>query len=999
VSYEHSGERERYSESEDRESTEDHEREESPEDMSSEAAEDLEREEEAERAADKASRELDEMESDASEAKDIADDASRELDQEEQSMEGDLGHDLHETRDDLHDRFVNDMERQLDGPSHKESEVDEQGESGSSSDETESSESYHDAGDGMAYATRTEGGSGEAENAEAETEEEAQEVSEPEAQDSGEQQAESKATEEPVDEKYTNRITRQESEEGETTTTSESKETHEPRTSKASLEAAESEEDVEEQPEKHMTETAEPESESLEKEPEYAPESIDEPDSEPVSPEVTDAEEESVEHESPEQEMLDDPEVQTEEAQEPSENEPLPETLDDFVERVKDLLDEMTEEDDAYDYVQDPLTGETQRVPKILAEYEDDEQKQRRKNRNLFAELSEEERERFKELVREEAESEDERSAETVEKAWGQVVERAEQEREELLEGVREVLEDMSDAEEHKRSQTSIESDDDDEVDEEEQFLTQGESRLRIWIPRVNGERIESVERLEELVREQYPGLLKHKKYRQYIRQAKLHLELVERFQMEDLKRGDIARISRETGQFPTTVKRWLIEGTKPRVYHYLTRNPLDNREERVASLLSSLNSVTDMKTLEKRLRTLFLYGALEASKGHAENLERAQLFFQFLEEYVQGGILKSLRNRLGIGKNAVTYWLNGSQLPTYVRVAVATPSETPEMGKRWLPLRLNTRTNLPEKFIQVPDAITSEKDLLSVLRQLQSLRTSEMKEFEEKYGGESKALAFMYLLGLIVSDGGFDADSDLSARVVLFASKKYRWSRRLGRAFSYAMGQIGIDVERWTDRTKVRDGKTTVFNVWGSQASPLLRWVKEVLFGLERSDSKKEMPIDAEWILSMSHDYRVAFLQGLADGDGYASIKTFRVGIASKTNQEFIRQLLSNLEIQSSTEKTKVVIKRYEDILKANSLPFFKHATSRKKNHDELCKIISLLDRSYGKIPERERKIIMELLKQGLSPGEVTESLWFDYGIARSRASIEGIVRRQKSD
>ena len=555
--------------------------------------------------------------------------------------------------------------------------------------------------------------------------------------------------------------------------------------------------------------------------------------------------------------------------------------------------------------------------------------------------------------------------------------------------------------EEDKRQHANIESTEDDdeveEVDALEEFLTREGTRLKLWMPRVNGERVESVEQLEQLVRERYPGLLKHKDYQKYLRQAKLHLELMRRFEEQELKRGDIGRIAKETGESPTTVKRWLIEGAKPRVYHYLNRNPLDDREERVAKLLASLNGVTDMENLEKRLRTLFLYSVLDQSKKHAENLERARLFFQFLEEYTQGGILKSIAKRMKIGKSTISEWFSGSQLPSYIRLAVEIPKNEPDLGKKWLPLRLNHLTNLPEQFIQVPEKVTSEEDLLSVLQQLQSLDTPQMREFEKEHGEESKVLTFMYLLGLMVSDGGFDADSDLSARVVLFASKKYQWSYKLGQAFVFAMGRIGLDAEKRTDVTKVRDGKTNVFHVWASQASPFLRWVKEVLFGLGRSEPKKGTPIDANWVLSMPLDYRVAFLQGLADGDGYASIKAFRIGIGSKTNQEFIRRLLSTFEIQSKMEKTKVVIKKHECIHKANSLPLFRHAASRNRNHDELCKIIDQLDGSGGRVPERERIIILELHKQGFTPGEITEKLWYDYGYARSVRSIYGIVQLEK--
>jgi hypothetical protein len=521
-------------------------------------------------------------------------------------------------------------------------------------------------------------------------------------------------------------------------------------------------------------------------------------------------------------------------------------------------------------------------------------------------------------------------------------------------------------------------------------------SRLQMWKPEVNGVRIRSVEQLEELVRARFPSLMKRKDYQRFIRQAALHLELVEHFQNKELKRGDIARIVKETGESPTTIKRWVIEGTKPRIYHYLTRNPLDDREERVAKILSSLQGVINMERLERRLRTLFFFEGLERSKSHTGNLERARLFFDFLEEYTKGGILKSVAKRMKIGKGTVSDWLSGSALPTYVRLAVAVPAEPPEPGKKWLPLRLNTRTNLPERFIQVPEVVNSEEDLLSVLRQLQSLHTNEMTEFEKRYGKESVRLSFMYLLGLGLSDGQFDSDSDLSARVVLFASKKYKWRVRLGRAFSLAMGKVGLIVERRADSTKIRNGKVIECNVWASQASPFLQWVKTVLFGLRHSLMKKQSPIDAEWILKMPKEYRVAFLQGLADGDGYASIKAFRVGIASKPNGEFIKRLLSTFNIFAKLEKTKVVIKKHEDIIKANNIPLFRHATSRKRNHYELCSIIGLLDKSHGKVPEREIKIIMELHRRGFSCGEITERLWFDHGLARSRGSVEGIVRRR---
>jgi hypothetical protein len=650
------------------------------------------------------------------------------------------------------------------------------------------------------------------------------------------------------------------------------------------------------------------------------------------------------------------------------------------------------------------LTGEIQRVPKILAEYESDEQRQRRKRRNLFAELSEEERERFKELVREEAEGEDERSAEAVERAWSQVVAKAEQEREDLLERVRQVLDDSdviqlleSMAEKEDKRLTSVESTEDDEVDEKEQFLIQSESRLQVWIPRVNGERIESVEQLEDLVRKSFPGFMEQKRYSKYIRQAELHLTLVKRFQSEELKRGDMARISKETGLNPTIIRRWLIEGANPRVYHYLTRNPLGDREERVAKILSSLNGVTDMGRLEQRLGTLFLFEVWMSSKHHSKRLERAKRFFQFLEEYAKGGILKSVAERLGIGTSTINEWFNGSQLPFYVRLAAAIPGNKPDTGKKWLPLRLNHLKNLPEQFIQIPQEIKSQEDVLDVIEQVQTLDTEEMNEYEKQFESMSKAISFFYLLGLIVSDGSFKKDTETSAKVVLYASMKYDWINDLGRGFCYALGKLGISANQMADSTKTRGDTTTRFRVWGSGASPLLMWMKKVLLGLDPSSVKKEESINARWILNMPHEWRLAFLQGLTDGDGHASIKSFNAGIATLTNHKFFNKILNTFNIYPTTERTKVRIGRFDDIVKASKLPLFKHAKGRQERLEELCKIIGLLDRSYGKVPKEQIEIIMEMHNKGMSCGEITESLWFNYGIARSRRSIEGIIKRQK--
>jgi hypothetical protein len=487
LSYERSDDRERYSDSEKNEESEYRETdegEEAPEDKADEAVKDLEREEKAQRHADEASRELDETESESSDAKDLADEASRELDsmenegETERSMEDDLGHDLDEVRDDLHDRFVNDMDRQLEEPSQKETETDEQdSDTGSSSDMTESSESYEDAGNGMMYALESEskGGSGEAEaQTETETEQETsegtdesfQDVSEPE-----ESAEETGSTADSVDDELENQFTRQEHTEAEESEEASAEGTSNQKSSETESDFSKPEtsshQEGEEQSETdsdmvNSFDTKSDYSEIVENEPEQSMKAssesdVDEADSrqtsdmEDVTEPIHDSDiEQTHENDSKEtsdevQRVVDSAESELKEYEEQAVGEKQEgevsesdsdleyeasdsenENIEDYARRVKEIMDEKSDFDDNYEYIQDPLTGEWQRVRKILSEYETEEQRLKRRNENLFAELSEKEREQFKKTVKEKVDDEDD-LAQEVERAWSKVVERAEE--------------------------------------------------------------------------------------------------------------------------------------------------------------------------------------------------------------------------------------------------------------------------------------------------------------------------------------------------------------------------------------------------------------------------------------------------------------------------------------------------------------------------------------------------------------------------------------------
>jgi hypothetical protein len=252
----------------------------------------------------------------------------------------------------------------------------------------------------------------------------------------------------------------------------------------------------------------------------------------------------------------------------------------------------------------------------------------------------------------------------------------------------------------------------------------------------------------------------------------------------------------------------------------------------------------------------------------------------------------------------------------------------------------------------------------------------------------------FMFLLGILVSDSWFRSGTSRSTHAELSASKKYSWSKDLGRGFCYALGKIGISSKRHKNQVSQRNGKTTVSRRWASEASPFLQWVKRTLLGLKASTPKSWTPIQADWILQMPHDWRVAFLQGIADGDGCATIKGFYAEISTAVNSDFLARILASLGVHASPSPTGARIYGKEDIRRSEELPLFRHAVGRQERLTQLR--IMTESAKWRRISERELKIIVDLHRQGFKSGQITEILWNRFGALRQPGTIRETIKRE---
>ena len=154
-------------------------------------------------------------------------------------------------------------------------------------------------------------------------------------------------------------------------------------------------------------------------------------------------------------------------------------------------------------------------------------------------------------------------------------------------------------------------------------------------------------------------------------------------------------------------------------------------------------------------------------------------------------------------------------------------------------------------------------------------------------------------------------------------------------------------------------------------------------------------MPLKGSWILDAPESVRIAFLQGLADGDGHASVTNQEVGVASICNQHLIGMLLQSLGVKSRPRNTGVLVRNKEAVLRLGSLPLFKHSTKRRENLQELVNMMlaRLKRRNYTKA---EMKFIIRLHRKGMSYGKIAYELWKTHRISRSPSALSNFVTRE---
>ncbi len=517
---------------------------------------------------------------------------------------------------------------------------------------------------------------------------------------------------------------------------------------------------------------------------------------------------------------------------------------------------------------------------------------------------------------------------------------------------------------------------------------------INFWHPHIGDTPITTIPHLHHILNTEYPGLKRNPQYPQLIREAELHLTFIQLLKGKThLERGDRKRLGNELGISRQKFTAWAQDARKPRLYYELDRILSKTQANKIITQLHKENNgVTSTNDILARLATYYPTPELTASKHHHKRLTHCTQYFHALTLLTDGGTNLDIARTLNIHHSQIMRWLNGSR-PDYLELTRRIPQQPPEPDHQWLPLTMEGNFH-PTTFIHVPTTVETWAEVQQVIQQTHPLDTPQMEHWHKQFEPITQDEAFAYLLGIIVSDCGKSSISRTAHRIDLRLSKSYTWSRQVGVATCYYLGKIGILAKQVGDRDSFT-GLNTCYS-WNSENTPLLTWIDQTCLGLRRNQRTTYDPIKADWLIKAPIKIRIKFIQGLNDGDGWASTKDQALGNACEPNIALVKELLRSLGIISIDDGKRIKIKRQRSVLRAVKLPYFLHANERQKTAEKLAKMIQARRETNPEfIPQNVINEVQRLDAHGLSKGIIAEQVFDKFGISYDRRRIHYILKK----
>jgi hypothetical protein len=248
-----------------------------------------------------------------------------------------------------------------------------------------------------------------------------------------------------------------------------------------------------------------------------------------------------------------------------------------------------------------------------------------------------------------------------------------------------------------------------------------------------------------------------------------------------------------------------------------------------------------------------------------------------------------------------------------------------PSEGRKWLPLRMKPRGTPNADWIQVPPQIRTFSDIVSVLDHLKPTQANSTMMTQFGYRSideliQDRTNHFGFFVGAKLGDAGKQLRGEFrfpSMRVSMTLSMAKPNSERFNEFTALsANNALGLEMHRIADQPPSSSGGMTrdaCFR-WITPVSPIITWVFRVVMGFERGELTTYNKMRADWLLDAPRSFKVHFLQGLAESDGWVNPGTDNVIIVASPNESLLSRLLSSLDIPHMFDRQqKVNIVKFE--------------------------------------------------------------------------------------
>ncbi len=522
--------------------------------------------------------------------------------------------------------------------------------------------------------------------------------------------------------------------------------------------------------------------------------------------------------------------------------------------------------------------------------------------------------------------------------------------------------------------------------------------QIKIWSPIINRTPITSKQILNEIINREYAGIKRIKHFNEFLQDAECHLSLFQRYRnQKQLGYGELRKLVREFNMAPQKIQSYLKDGRRPRLYFLIEKGfSKTQAAKRKKAILAPINNLESLKAVQSVLETYYPFEEMLAVWGRVKYsflLNQVRKYFHILSHLNEGGSYSQIAREMKMRESQVWNWLNSDIKPDLLNLASKIPDTELHPGKLLLPLEMrNGYPYSPLRFIQVTVKPTTWDHILTVLESIQKVESHYTDNQRVLFNKIVKNEAFAYVLGLLTSDAAKNGKGT-SLRFDLRLSKSYGWSKDVGQYACFCLGQIGISAYELPS-----NAKKSYFH-WISEKSPLITWMLRSCLGIARKEVTTYNRIHVDWLFKAPYNIQLKFLQGLNDGDGWASVCNQAIGNTSGVNKPIILKLLQKFEIRSFEAGQNVQITNSESVNKAVQLPFFMMASGRQKSAEKIAEMIEgRSSERTGEIPIEIYSRMLELRKNGYSHGRIAESIFDETGHSYHRDKIRRILLNSPS-